>query len=76
MISRDVARQMRLSEREIDDIRVAALLQDIDNIEVTARVIHRAVDDLQNSRALESNTFHGGDLIQSLGGALTSALPL
>ena len=76
MISRDVARQMRLSEREIDDIRVAALLEDIDNIEVTARVIHRAVDDLQNSQALEPNTFHGGDLVQSLGGVLTSALPL
>jgi response regulator RpfG family c-di-GMP phosphodiesterase len=67
---------MRLSEREFDDIRVATLLQDIDNIEVTARVIHRAVDDLQNSEDTEVNTFHGGDLLQSLGRVLTSALPL
>lgn len=76
MISQEVARHMLLSERETDDIRVAALLQDIDNIEVTARVIHRAVDDLKNSRDLGTNTFQGGDLVQSLGHVLKSALPL
>ncbi len=76
VVTGDVAQMMRLSDRECDDIRVAALLQDIDNIEVTARVINRAVDDLQNSEVIESNTFHGGDLIQSLGRVLTSALPL
>ncbi|MEX0818779.1 MAG: HD domain-containing phosphohydrolase [Pirellulaceae bacterium] len=75
-LSQEVARRMRLSEREVDDIRVAALLQDIDNIEVTARVIHRAVDDLQHSRGLEPHTFHGGDLLQSLGSVLTGSLSL
>jgi response regulator RpfG family c-di-GMP phosphodiesterase len=60
ILSQQVARRMRLSEREVDDIRVAALLQDIDNIEITARVIHAAVDDVQNSRKRHTNTFQGG----------------
>ena len=76
LLSQEVARRMRLSEREVDDIRVAALLQDIDNIEVTAKVIRRAVGDLQDSSGAEEHTFHGGDLVQSLGSVLASSLPL
>ena len=58
------------------DIGVAALLQDMENIQVTARVIHRAVGDLQKGGPVEETTFHGGDLVQSLGSVLCSALPL
>jgi len=76
-LSERVARQLRLSEREIDDIRVAALLQDMEHIEVTARVIRRAVGDLRRSDSEEEeHTFHGSDLVQSLGSVLTGALPL
>jgi len=68
---------LRLSEREIDDIRVAALLQDMEHIEITARVIRRAVGDLRRSGSEEEeHTFHGSDLVQSLGSVLTGALPL
>jgi len=77
-LSQEVAAQMRLSDKEIDDIRVAALLQDIENIEVTARVIRRAVGDLAHAgrkKQLE-HTFHGSELVQSLGSVLTGALPL
>ncbi len=76
VLSQEVARRMRLSEREVDDIRVAALLQDIDNIEVTAKVIRRAVGDLQTASGSDEHTFHGGDLVQSLGSVLASSLPL
>lgn len=76
MLSQAVARKMRLSEREVDDIRVAALLQDINNLEVTAKVIQRAVGDLSKSGVHTSYTFHGSDLVQSLGAVLTSAMPL
>jgi hypothetical protein len=76
LLSQEVARRMRLSEREVDDIRVAALLQDINNIEVTAKVIRRAVGDLQSSNGSTEHTFHGGDLVQSLGSVLASSLPL
>jgi len=75
-LSQAVARRMRLSEAEVDDIRVAALLQDINNLEVTAKVIRRAVGDLSKTGSHTSYTFHGSDLVQSLGTVLTSAMPL
>ncbi len=77
-VSQEVAAQMRLSDKEIDDVRVAALLQDIENIEVTAKVIRKAMDDLTQPgrRKPMQHTFHGSDLVQSLGTVLKGALPL
>lgn len=77
-LSQEVAAQMRLSDKEIDDVRVAALLQGIENIEVTAKVIRKAVDDLAQPgrRKQLEHTFHGSELVQSLGVVLTGALPL
>ncbi len=77
-LSVQVARQMKLSAREIDDIRVAALLQDLEHIEVTAKVIGKAIGDL-GARPLHSSdghTFQGSDLVHSLGSVLTGAMPL
>jgi hypothetical protein len=77
-LGQKVALRMRLPETEIDNIRVAAMLQDIENLEVTARVIRKAVGNLANGnrqRGLE-HTFNGSDLVQSLGSVLTGALPL
>jgi hypothetical protein len=77
-LSQQVAAQMRLSDKEIDDIRVAALLHDIENIEVTAKVIRKAVGDLAGPgrKGQLEHTFHGSELVQSLGSVLTGALPL
>jgi hypothetical protein len=77
-LSQQVAARMRLSDKEIDDIRVAALLQDIESIEVTARVIRKAVGDLShvNRHGAAEHTFNGRDLVHSLGSVLTGALPL
>ncbi len=77
-VSQEVAAQMRLSDKEIDDVRVAALLQDIENIEVTAKVIRKAVGDLGQPRRKKQleHTFRGSELVQSLGSVLTGALPL
>ena len=74
-VSERVARQMRLSDKEVDDIRIAALLQDMDNIEVTARVIQRAVGGLREGSGGQ-HTFHASDLVQSLGNVIRGALPL
>jgi hypothetical protein len=77
-LSRQVAVRMRLSDSEIDNIRVAALLQDIESLEVTARVIRKAMGDLargERKHGME-HTFNGSDLVQSLGSVLTGALPL
>jgi hypothetical protein len=77
-ISQRVAARMKFSDKEIDNIRVAALLQDIDHIEVTARVIRKAVGEVaqaQRGKHLE-HTFHGADLVKALGSVLTGALPM
>ncbi len=73
-LSEKVAKKMRLSEKEVDDIRVATLLMDIENIEITSRVIRKAVGVLEDDK--EQNTFAGSELVQSLGNVLTSAFPL
>ncbi len=73
-LSGKVAKAMRLSEKEVDDIRVATLLMDIENIEITSRVIRKAVGVLEDEK--EQNTFAGSELVQSLGNVLTSAFPL
>lgn len=77
-LCQDVAAQMKLSQRELDDIRVASLLQDMENIEITAKVFQRAIGDLSLARgdSVREHTFHGADLVCSLGTVLTGALPL
>jgi hypothetical protein len=74
-LSESVARKMRLSAKEIDDIRVAALLMDVENIEITARVIRKAVGEMED-RHDQQRTFHGSELVQSLGPALSGAFPI
>ncbi|HEX3870811.1 MAG TPA: HD domain-containing phosphohydrolase [Pirellulales bacterium] len=77
-LSEKVARHMRLPEKQIDDVRVAALLQDLENVEITAKVIRKAVGNLELSsdHASRQHTFHGSDLVQSLATVLSGALPL
>lgn len=74
-LSEQVAAKMRLSPKEIDNIRVAALLMDMENVEITARVIRRAVGEV-GTEALEQRTVAGTDLVKSLGTVLHGAIPL
>lgn len=76
-LSQQIAVAMKLSPRQVDDIRVAALLYDVGNIEVTTRVIRRAVDSVEadGGRAPEGK-FQGMDLMLSLGAVLSGAVPL
>ena len=76
-LSQRVGRRMHLSPREVDDIRVAALLHDLENITITSQVIQKAVSDIEmDAERTEEHTFHGCDLARSLGSVLTGALPL
>ncbi len=77
-LSEKVARQMRLSDKQVDDVRIAALLQDLEHIEITARVIRRAVGSLEigPGAASRQHTFSGSDLVQSLASVVSGALPL
>jgi hypothetical protein len=76
-LSRQVAVAMKLTPRQIDDIRLAALLYDMGNIEVTTRVIRRAVGAFEeNVSDKQNHTFQGMDLMLSLGSVLSGAVPL
>ena len=68
---------MQFSPAEVDDICVASLLYDIGSIEVTTRVLCRAIDTLDGETpAARPNTFQGLDLMLSLGSVLRGAIPL
>jgi hypothetical protein len=76
-LSQDVAKVLRLSPKEIDDIRVASLLYNVGNIEITTKVIRRAVDLLEDVRAGHAPLpLQGLDLMVSLGTVLSGAVPL
>ena len=76
-LSQQVASRLKLSARDIDDIRVGALLYDVGNIEITTRVIRRAMDTLDaDTSKLEPQTIQGEDLMLSLGSVLNGAVPL
>jgi hypothetical protein len=76
-LSQKVAVTMRLPIKLVDDVRIAALLYDIGNVEVTTRVFRKAVGTLETDAAkLEQHTFRGIDLIQSLGSVLSGASPM
>ena len=72
-----VAHRLRLSRKRIDDIRVAALLRDLESVEISTKLISRAVDTLErNASRAPRHTFLGTDLVHSLGTVLEGALPL
>jgi response regulator RpfG family c-di-GMP phosphodiesterase len=74
-LSEQVASAMRMSRREIDDLRVAAMLMDVENIEITARVIRKAVGQFDEEH-ISPATIHGTELVHSLRNVLTGASPL
>jgi K+-sensing histidine kinase KdpD len=74
-LAQQVAVRMRLSSKEVDDIRVATLLHDMESFEVTAKVIKKAIGNITRGNTPQ-HTFHGSDLAQSLGSVLRGALPL
>jgi len=70
-----VATKLRLEPRETDNIRVAAVLADIENVEITARIVKRAVGELK-SEGEQLRTISGPELVRSLGEVLQGAFPL
>jgi hypothetical protein len=77
-LSERMAAELKLSPKQVDDIRVASMLQDMGNIEITSRVIRRAVGALEDQSEDESapHTFQGVDLVESLSSVLRGAVPL
>jgi len=75
-LSRRVAEDMKLPHKEIDDIRVGALLYDLGDVEITTTLINKAVSSLEAKSNAAKRTFMGTDLAQSLSSVLHGALPL
>ena len=76
-LSQLVAEEMKLSRKQIDDIRVGSLLFDLGNVEITTRLIARVVDTLGSSADhANKHTFAGTDLVHSLGTVLQGTAPL
>lgn len=73
-LAENMGRKLRLSPGDLDDIRVASLLLDLEPLEITSRVIRRAVGEYQDE--VEPRTLAGSDLVQSLGLVLTTAFPI
>ena len=74
-LSQRIALEMKLSSKRIDDLRVAALMQGFSKIEVTTKVISKAVHTLEAQRDAHDFTFHGTDLVYSLGNVLAGRNP-
>lgn len=74
-LSELIAARMRLTRQEIDDLRIAAMLMDVENIEITARVIRKAVGQFDEGQ-LAHATIHGTELVESLRNTLSGASPL
>ena len=76
-IAQLVADEMRLSQQHVDDVRVGALLWDLENVEVTTKLLSRAVDTLEGHPSFsDKHTFLGADLVHSLAEVLRGAVPL
>ncbi|HUW83691.1 MAG TPA: HD domain-containing phosphohydrolase [Phycisphaerae bacterium] len=72
-----VGTDMGLPAAHVEDIRVAALLGDIGKIEVTAKLVTRAVDVVESGpHATSHETIDGVDLVRSLGSLLRGAVPI
>ncbi len=76
-LSQAVAIEMKLSRKDMDDVRVGALLYDLGNIEITTHVLSKAVNTLEADAGKGGTyTFSGTDLVHSLSSVLSGALPL
>lgn len=76
-IAQLVADEMRLPQQEVDDVRVGALLWDLENVEVTTKMLSRAIDTLEGYPGVsDKHTFLGADLVHSLAAVIRGAVPL
>jgi K+-sensing histidine kinase KdpD len=71
-LSEKVGRKLRMSDQELDNIRLAALMLDMESLEITSRVIRKAVDEIEEGSG--PRTFPGSELVQSLGRVLTGVV--
>ena len=76
-VSTDIAVAMKLSENEIENIRVAALLHDIGKIDISTDIIHKAARlKIEERKRFDDHTDSGSRLLGAVGGVLQEAIPI
>jgi len=76
-LSVDIAREMGLSEDEVENIRAAALLHDVGKIEISADLLRKAASLTEEEKALiDAHAERGADILRSVGGVLKEAVPI
>ena len=72
----EIAERLKLSKSEIGNIRIACLLVDVENIEITSRVIRKAIGEMESAGKEQQQTFYGSDLVHSIGEVVSGIMPL
>jgi putative nucleotidyltransferase with HDIG domain len=73
----DIALSMKLSARDVENIKVAALLHDVGKVEVSGELIRKAAELTKDEKSMmASHTEKGAQLLSSVGDVLREAVPL
>lgn len=77
ILSTEIARELSLSEQEIENVRVAALLHDVGKLDVSIDVIRKAgkLED-EEWEQLKKHPEHGANIVEQMGGMLSGAVPI
>jgi len=77
ILSTEIARELSLSEGDIEDVRVAALLHDVGKLDVSIDVIRKAgkLED-DEWEQLKKHPEHGANIVETMGGMLSNAVPI
>jgi len=76
-LSEDIARSMRLSKYESENIKAAALLHDIGKAEISMDIVNKAASlSLEEREIMDSHTEKGARIISMVGGVLKEAVPI
>ena len=71
-----IAREMRCPEREVEDIRIAALLHDLGKLGISAEILHK-IGKLSGEELemIKDHTKFGADMLAPVGGRVIQILP-
>lgn len=73
----DIAAAMRLPEREVENIKVAALLHDIGKVDISTDIISKAASlDSREKDIMATHAERGVQILSSVGSVLHDAIPL
>jgi putative nucleotidyltransferase with HDIG domain len=73
----EIAVSMRLPDRDIENIKVAALLHDIGKVDISTDLIGKAASLSPDEKTvMDTHTERGAQILSSVGGVLSDAIPL